>query len=106
MIQIWPNLPQKNPSPPILQVWRGRIHPSSRDLSSACQRTLSAIYFKLRRLRPCVLADLHFQADLDEENELQLCIYGTAISLGGSAKALDMAKGRSLLVLKKYSTYM
>lgn len=58
------------------QVWRGRIHPSSRDLSTACQRLLSAIYFKLRRLRPCILTDVNFQADMDEENELQLCVYG------------------------------
>ncbi|XP_059080558.1 C2 domain-containing protein 5-like isoform X1 [Tigriopus californicus] len=68
------------------QVWRGRIHPSSRDLSSACQRLLAAIYFKLRRLRPCIVSHVSFQADLDEENELQLCIYGTAIGLGQDGK--------------------
>jgi hypothetical protein len=58
------------------QVWRGRIHPSSGDLSFACQRLLSSTYFKLRRLRPCILSDVNFQADLDDENELQLCVYG------------------------------
>ncbi len=68
-------------APFLSQVWRGRIHPTSRDLSSACQRSLSAVYFKLRRMRPCVLAHVSMQAELDEENELQLSIYGTAISL-------------------------
>ncbi len=59
-----------------IKVWRGRIHPSSRDLSTVCQRILASIYFKLRRLRPCILAMLQFQADLDEENELQISLYG------------------------------
>eukprot|EP00095_Tigriopus_kingsejongensis_P005187 maker-scaffold321_size207582-snap-gene-1.29 protein:Tk05187 transcript:maker-scaffold321_size207582-snap-gene-1.29-mRNA-1 annotation:"c2 domain-containing protein 5 isoform x2" len=75
------------------QVWRGRIHPSSRDLSSACQRLLAAIYFKLRRFRPCIVSHVSFQADLDEENELQLCIYGTAIGLAHEGKTRAEIEG-------------
>ena len=59
-----------------MKVWRGRIHPSSRDLTFACQRLLASTYFKLRRLRPCIFSGIHIQADLDEENELQLFVYG------------------------------
>ena len=58
------------------QVWRGKIHPSSRDLSLACKKLLSSIYFKLRRLRPCVIQKLDFKADFNEEHELQLSLYG------------------------------
>ena len=53
-------------------MWRGKIHPSSRDLSNACQKLLSSIYFKLRRLRPYIICSLDFKADFNEENELQL----------------------------------
>ena len=62
-----------------VQVWRGRIHHSTRDFSSACERLFTAAYFKARRLKPCVLAGLRFHADLDDENELQLCLYGNVI---------------------------
>ena len=58
------------------QIWRGKIHPSSRDLSNACQKLLSSIYFKLRRLRPYIICSLDFKADFHEENELQLSVYG------------------------------
>ena len=57
-------------------MWRGKIHPSSRDLSNACQKLLSSIYFKLRRLRPYIICSLDFKADFNEENELQLSVYG------------------------------
>jgi len=68
------------------QMWRGKIHPSSRDLSNACQKLLSSIYFKLRRLRPYIICSLDFKADFNEENELQLSVYGTAISLAYNGK--------------------
>ena len=62
-------------------MWRGKIHPSSRDLSNACQKLLSSIYFKLRRLRPYIICSLDFKADFNEENELQLSVYGTSKKL-------------------------
>lgn len=70
------------------QVWRGRIHPSSRDLTFACQRLLASTYFKLRRLRPCIFSGIHIQADLDEENDLQLFVYGSAIFLAHDGKTV------------------
>ena len=60
----------------LFQMWRGKIHPSSRDLSNACQKLLSSIYFKLRRLRPYIICSLDFKADFNEDNELQLSVYG------------------------------
>ena len=57
-------------------MWRGKIHPSSRDLSKHCQNLLSSIYFKLRRLRPYIICAMDFKADLNEEFELQLSVYG------------------------------
>lgn len=68
------------------QIWRGRIQPTSRDLSKACKKLLSSVYFKLRRLRPCVICKLDFKADFNEENELQLSLYGTAISFAHNGK--------------------
>ncbi len=32
------------------QIWRGRLHPTSKDLTKICQRLMSTVYFKLRRL--------------------------------------------------------
>jgi len=76
------------------QVWRGKIHPSSRDLSLACKRLLSSVYFKLRRLRPCVISKMDFKADFNEENELQLSLYGTAISFSHEGRTIgQLSKG-------------
>ena len=58
------------------QVWRGRIHPTTKDLTRICQRLLSSIYFKLRKLKPCLVSKLQINADIDDENELQLSLTG------------------------------
>ena len=58
------------------QIWRGKIQPTTKDLTKICQRLLSAIYFKLRKLKPCLVSNLTMKADVDEENEIQLTFTG------------------------------
>ena len=58
------------------QVWRGRIQPTTKDLTRICQRLLSSIYFKLRKLKPCLVSKLQIKADIDEDHELQLSLTG------------------------------
>ena len=57
-------------------VWRGRIHPTTKDLSKVCQRSMSSVYFKLRRLKPCLVGNVQLKVDIDEENDLQCSISG------------------------------
>ena len=58
------------------QIWRGKISPTTKDFTKICQRLLSAIYFKLRRLKPCLISNLSMKAEMDDENELQLTFSG------------------------------
>ena len=57
-------------------VWRGRIHPTTKDLAKACQRMMSSVYFKLRKLKPCLIGNLQLKVDIDEENDCFLRLYG------------------------------
>jgi len=68
------------------QIWRGKIQPTTKDLTKICQRLLSAIYFKLRKLKPCLVSNLTMKADVDEENEIQLTFTGIAIALAHDGK--------------------
>ena len=58
------------------QIWRGKINATTKDFTKICQRLLSAIYFKLRRLKPCLISNLNMKAEMDDENELQLTFSG------------------------------
>ena len=71
------------------QVWRGRVQPTTKDLTRTCQRLLSSIYFKLRRLKPCLVSKLDIKAEVDDENELQLTVTGMAIALAHGGKTRD-----------------
>ena len=57
-------------------VWRGRIHPTTKDLAKACQRMMSSVYFKLRKLKPCLIGNVQLKVDIDEENDCFLRLYG------------------------------
>ena len=65
------------------QVWRGRIQPTTKDLTRICQRLLSSIYFKLRKLKPCLVSKLQIKADIDEDHELQLSLTGKCLQFMG-----------------------
>jgi hypothetical protein len=67
-------------------VWRGRIHPTTKDLAKACQRMMSSVYFKLRKLKPCLIGNVQLKVDIDEENDCFLRLYGIAISLAHDGK--------------------
>ncbi|CAB4065057.1 unnamed protein product [Lepeophtheirus salmonis] len=68
------------------QVWRGKVHPTSKEYGIACQNLLSLVYFKLRSFRPCLICKLNFQLNYDDENEMQIILNGTAISIDNSSK--------------------
>lgn len=71
------------------QMWRGRVQPTTKDLTRISNRLLSSIYFKLRRLKPCLISKLQIKAEIDDENELQLTIGGLAIALAHGGKTRD-----------------
>ena len=81
-------------------VWRGRIQPHTKDLTKGlplvvvnlfvyiimsalclhifpvCQRSMASVYYKLRRLKPCLIGNVFLKVDIDEENDLQCSISG------------------------------
>jgi len=67
-------------------VWRGRIQPHTKDLTKVCQRSMASVYYKLRRLKPCLIGNVFLKVDIDEENDLQCSISGIAISLAHDGK--------------------
>ncbi len=71
------------------QVWRGRVQPTTKDLTRICQKLLSSIYFKLRRLKPCLISKLQLKVDTDDEYDLQLTISGLAIALAHGGKTRE-----------------
>eukprot|EP00096_Caligus_rogercresseyi_P005857 TRINITY_DN21904_c0_g1_i1.p1 TRINITY_DN21904_c0_g1~~TRINITY_DN21904_c0_g1_i1.p1 ORF type:complete len:323 (-),score=88.33 TRINITY_DN21904_c0_g1_i1:140-1108(-) len=66
------------------QVWRGKVHPTSKEYGLAWQNLLSLVYFKLRSFRPCLICKLNFQLNFDDENDMQVIITGTAIAIDNS----------------------
>ncbi len=50
---------------------------------------MNSLYFKLRRMKPCILCSIDFKADLNEENELQIAIYGSVICLAHDGKTRE-----------------
>jgi len=62
------------------QVWRGKLPSTSRDFSSASQYLVAAVCFKLRRMQPCLVSSLTWNLDMDDENEVQICLSGVAVS--------------------------
>merc|ERR1719319_1610652 len=63
------------------QIWRGKLPCRARDLSTSMQNLVSAVCFKLRRFKPCLLCSLKWDVSVDEESEVQLCLSGLALSL-------------------------
>jgi len=63
------------------QVAKGRQTNSSRELAVACNNLMASIYFKLRKLRPCLLSALQWEVRMDEDSEIQLQVSGVAIRL-------------------------
>jgi len=63
------------------QIARGKQTTSSRDLGLATRNLLTSTFFKLRKLRPCLLSSLQWEAKVDEEGEVQLNLSGVVIKL-------------------------
>ena len=70
------------------QVWRAKVTPSMPPMmfSKHFHRMLQSVYFKLRHMVPCALAQLQFFVELPESDELQLSLLGMALGLGESDK--------------------
>lgn len=60
------------------QVWRAKVTPTMPPVvySKHFHRMLQSVYFKLRRMVPCALAQLQFFVELPESDELQLTLLG------------------------------
>ena len=60
--------------------------PTTKELTKACDKLMSAVFFKLRRLKPCLISNIRLKVDIDEENELLLTVTGIAIGLAHDGK--------------------
>lgn len=76
------------------QVWRAKVTPTMPPVvySKHFHRMLQSVYFKLRRMVPCALAQLQFFVDLPESDEIQLTLLGMALGLGEAEKNSKMKR--------------
>lgn len=56
-------------------------HQHSLQLGRLSQRLLQTVYFKMRRMTPCILSQFRFRIDIPDNDEIQLTAYGTAMGL-------------------------
>ncbi|KAF0298170.1 C2 domain-containing protein 5 [Amphibalanus amphitrite] len=54
---------------------------SNRQLAQTVEKIIQGLYFKLRKLAPCALCGLRFSVDLPEDDEIQISVYGAALSV-------------------------
>lgn len=67
------------------RIYRTKFPPgnhTNRQFSQLFETIIQSLYVKLRRLVPCCLANINFQIDLPEQEEMQVAIWGVAIGLG------------------------
>lgn len=71
-----------------MQTYRAKLFPGvhpSRILSQHFDHIIQSLFVKLRKLVPCCLASLSFHIELPDQDELQVAVVGTAVSLDDHA---------------------
>ncbi|XP_066976345.1 C2 domain-containing protein 5 isoform X1 [Macrobrachium rosenbergii] len=66
------------------RVWRAKV-PTVLNHSSFNQyfdRLLQSVYFKVRKLAPCIIAGMQVNVELPEEDELQISLFGMVLGQG------------------------
>ncbi|XP_023232164.1 C2 domain-containing protein 5-like [Centruroides sculpturatus] len=67
------------------RIYRTKFPPgnyTSRQFSQLFETIIQSLFVKLRRLVPCCLANINFQIELPEQEEMQVAVWGVAIGLG------------------------
>ncbi|XP_076063001.1 C2 domain-containing protein 5 [Oratosquilla oratoria] len=72
------------------RVWRSKILPnvSHTTFNQYFDRILQSIYFKVRKLSPCVLAGIKIDVELPEEDEVQISILGMVLGQGAPTPSI------------------
>ncbi|KAL1427628.1 hypothetical protein MTO96_017324 [Rhipicephalus appendiculatus] len=76
-----------------MQTYRAKLFPGihpSRILSQHFDHIIQSLFVKLRKLVPCCLASLSFHIELPDQDELQVAVVGTAVSLDDFAAEAQM----------------
>ncbi|KAH6936669.1 hypothetical protein HPB50_020576 [Hyalomma asiaticum] len=76
-----------------MQTYRAKLFPGvhpSRILSQHFDHIIQSLFVKLRKLVPCCLASLSFHIELPDQDELQVAVVGTAVSLDDYAAEPQM----------------
>ncbi|KAL1131884.1 hypothetical protein AAG570_011495 [Ranatra chinensis] len=70
------------------QIWKARMCPlpSTAAITAQFHRLLQGVYFKLRGMTPCALANVRFKVDLPQQDDLQISVVGMAVGLAESNK--------------------
>lgn len=70
------------------QIWKAKMCPlpTSSSISAQFHRLLQGVYFKLRGMTPCALANLRFKVDLPQPDDLQISVVGMAVGLAENDK--------------------
>uniref|UniRef100_A0A0V0G8K4 Protein kinase c conserved region 2 n=1 Tax=Triatoma dimidiata TaxID=72491 RepID=A0A0V0G8K4_TRIDM len=65
------------------QIWKARMCPlpSSSTISNQFHRLLQGVYFKLRGMTPCALANVCFKIEVPQQDDLQISVVGMAVGL-------------------------
>ncbi|XP_014282647.1 C2 domain-containing protein 5 isoform X3 [Halyomorpha halys] len=73
------------------QIWKAKMCPlpSSASISAQFHRLLQGVYFKLRGMTPCALANLRIKVDLPQPDDLQISVVGMAVGLAEVEKHLN-----------------
>ncbi|ROT84780.1 hypothetical protein C7M84_022042 [Penaeus vannamei] len=73
------------------RVWRAKV-PATMNHSTFNQyfdKILQSVYFKVRKLAPCILAGLQINVELPEEDELQISLLGMVLGEGNPAQSVQ-----------------
>ncbi|XP_037506507.1 C2 domain-containing protein 5 [Rhipicephalus sanguineus] len=76
-----------------MQTYRAKLFPGihpSRILSQHFDHIIQSLFVKLRKLVPCCLASLSFHIELPDQDELQVAVVGTAVSLDDCAAEAEV----------------
>uniref|UniRef100_T1HPR1 C2 domain-containing protein n=1 Tax=Rhodnius prolixus TaxID=13249 RepID=T1HPR1_RHOPR len=65
------------------QIWKARMCPlpSSSTISNQFHRLLQGVYFKLRGMTPCALANVCFKIEVPQQDDLLISVVGMAVGL-------------------------
>ncbi|XP_074661016.1 C2 domain-containing protein 5-like isoform X2 [Tubulanus polymorphus] len=65
------------------RVWRGHlVNKMSKEFATIVDDFVNSIFFKLRKMQPCVLCNLDFNVKVPDKNEIQLSVTGICVGLG------------------------